>query len=432
MNIRNRSRVSVACILAGLLVSCALPMSSTPTVAFIIPTTNLTMTALYAMPPTNTIAPQATATQGVAPTSTVTIAPTANCTNLAKFVSETVPDLTYYAPNTAFVKTWTLQNLGTCTWGAGYALVFDSGDQMGGAASTPMTASVPPNALYTFSVNLTAPATSGTFTGNWKIQSPQGVRFGIDTNGTKAFTVKITTIPPAPACTAKTKRPDADGPMIEAYYTTTPPAIDNNLADWPATLSWQAIYDVYGSVGNYDDISGTFHMKWDTNYLYLAVRVKDDVFIQETSGRDNMYKGDSIEILLDTNLQGDYCSAALTGDDYQLGISPGYLPNPVLQAPTAYLWYPTSKAGEKSVLTITAHLTGTNGNYEMEVRIPWSVFDMVAPSGSEKFGFALSISDNDVAATTQQQGMVSSDPKRVLTNPMTWGTLEIEIEAGPS
>jgi Ig-like domain from next to BRCA1 gene/Carbohydrate family 9 binding domain-like len=404
-------------------------MSSTPTVAFIIPTTNLTMTALYAMPPTNTAGPQATATQSAPSATYTTAAP--NCTNLAQFVSETVPDLTYYAPNATFIKTWTLKNIGTCTWGSGYALVFDTGDQMGGAASTPMTASVPPNALYVFTVNLTAPATSGTFTGYWKIQTPQGVRFGIEPNGTKAVTVKITTVPPAPACTAKSERPNTNGPMIEAYYTTTPPVIDNNLVDWPATLSWKAIYDVYGSVGDSSDISGTFHLKWDSSYLYLAVRVTDNVFVQETSGRENLFKGDSIDILLDTNLQGDYCNAALTGDDYQLGISPGYLQNPALQAPSAWLWEPSSSAGAKPVVDITAHLTGTNGNYEIEARIPWSVFDMVAPSGSEKYGFAFSISDNDVAATTQQQGMVSSDPKRVRTNPMTWGTLQIEIEAGP-
>jgi hypothetical protein len=423
----SRNRIVASCMLAFLLVGCALPMASTPT-QFVFPTPNLTMTALFQIPPTQTGAPQATATVGVpvSTTPTATLSPTApNCTNLAQFVSETYPDLTYVAPGAAFTKLWTLKNVGTCTWGSGYALVFDSGEQMGGPASVPMTASVPPGAVYNFTVNLTAPSTAGQYQGFWKIESPQGVRFGIDATG-KAFWVQITTTPLAPPCTPQTKRPEAYGGIIEAYYAATPPTIDGDLSDWDSPLINSVPYTVYKTSDN----SARFTIKWDHDNMYIAVKVEDDNFYQSTSGGEDMYKGDSVEILLDKELKEDSCSTVMTGDDYQLGISPGDLIG--TQGPSVWMWYPLDKKGYK-IVSIVSVATGPPTDvlgYIIEVAIPWGAFDG-APDGSEYYGFAFSVSDNDNPGT-QQEGMLSTDPKRtIFSNPMLWGTLQIEIQSGP-
>jgi hypothetical protein len=427
-----RNRFVASCGMACLLAACALPMTASTPTQFVFPTPNLTMTALFQIPPTQTGAPQATATQGV-PTSSVpsaTLSPTApNCTNLASFVSETYPDLTYVAPGTAFTKTWTLKNAGTCTWGAGYALVFDSGEQMGGPASVPMTASVPPGAVYQFSVNLTAPATLGQYQGFWKLQTPQGVRFGIDASG-KSFWVKITTEVLAPPCTPQNKRPEAYGGIIEAYYTVTPPTIDGDLSDWDDPLINNVPYTVFGHTDN----TARFTLKWDANNLYLAVKVADDNLFNNinTSDASQMYKGDSVEILLDRDLKGDSCSTVMDEDDYQLGISPGSLPTPGGFGPFAYLWYPTNLKGIK-IATIVSALTVTPDpiGYIIEAAIPWGAFGGGAPDGSEYYGFAFSVSDDD-HGVAQQDGMISTDPKRTIySNPMLWGNLEIEIQTGP-
>ena len=51
----------------------------------------------------------------------------------AQFVADvTVPDGTTFAANQTFTKTWRLKNIGFCTWTTSYALVFDSGNSMGG------------------------------------------------------------------------------------------------------------------------------------------------------------------------------------------------------------------------------------------------------------------------------------------------------------
>jgi hypothetical protein len=428
-----RLRIWGVLLLAGFLASCALPMSSTPT-QFVFPTPNMTMTALFSIPATATVGPteEAAATATPEPTAGATATPTAaNCTNLAQLVSETVPDLDYKAPGTAFVKTWTLKNIGTCTWGAGYALAFDSGEQMGGAASVPLTVSVPPNSQITLSVNLTAPTTSGQYKGNWKLQTPQNTKFGIGTGGANPFWVYITTVVLPPPCNAKTERPEANGPLIEAYYAALAPTvvIDGVFSEWDLPLIYGIDKEVYGDTEN----TARFSLKWDATYLYLAIMVADDNFVQETSGGANLYKGDSVEILIDTNVKGDYCDTSMSGDDYQLGISPGYLQNPPDQIPTAYLWWPDSIKGSKVVDIAAAFTVAPDPpGWQLEARIPWNMFGNPPHIGGEYYGFAISVSDNDTTSTAQQEGMISTGPKRTTwSNPTLWGNLQIELKPGP-
>ena len=156
------------------------------------------------------------------------------------------------------------------------------------------------------------------------------------------------------------------------------------------------------------------------------MKVADNHIVQETSGGANLYKGDSVEILLDRDLKGDYCNSTMNADDYQLGISPGYLQDPTLGGQAAYLWYPTGHKGART-LPIAAALPPRRirpgGSWKRE--FPWSVFGM-SPTGGENYGFVFSVSDNDHPATAQQDGMISTASKRsVPFNPMQWGTLQI-------
>jgi len=98
------------------------------------------------------------------------------CLNAA-FISETVPDNTVYAPGDGFIKTWTIQNTGYCTWNTNYHLVLESGDAMGGDTDTSLSESVSPGESVKISTNLTAPSTDGTYRGEWRIQSDLGVNF---------------------------------------------------------------------------------------------------------------------------------------------------------------------------------------------------------------------------------------------------------------
>ena len=94
------------------------------------------------------------------------------CTVAARLAGETPPDETLLKPGQYFWKTWTLENTGTCTWDATYKLIYNSGDLMDGLTSYPLPGLVAPGETGEISIYLKTPATEGTFTGYWSIQTP--------------------------------------------------------------------------------------------------------------------------------------------------------------------------------------------------------------------------------------------------------------------
>ena len=93
----------------------------------------------------------------------------------AIMVYETVPDYTNFNLNQTFTKTWTLKNVGVCTW-TNYHLAYYSGNSMGG--STVYLPYVAPGGTVTVSVPMQAPASAGTYTGYWGLYTDANIFFG--------------------------------------------------------------------------------------------------------------------------------------------------------------------------------------------------------------------------------------------------------------
>lgn len=182
--------VSLLFIIALLFSACNLPSASPTTEE---PNTVFTAAALTVQAmsttsvPTSQITPFSTPTLPFAlptntsvsfptlalPTSTRAASPTPVC-DQAQFVRDvTIPDGTVFAPGATFTKTWRIRNAGTCTW-SGYSLVFDSGDSMAGTSPSPI-GTVSPGQEVDLSVNLTAPASTGSYRGHWRIRNSSGV-----------------------------------------------------------------------------------------------------------------------------------------------------------------------------------------------------------------------------------------------------------------
>ncbi len=241
---------------------------------------------------------------------------------------------------------------------------------------------------------------------------------GVETQpGVTATSTAATGLPTA---TAKPGfRPN--GTPVIASYLTTPPTIDGDLSDWNTTAytADEALPYANSSWTGAGDLSATYYLGWNENYLYIGIKRVDDTFVQISYGR-YMYRGDDIEIQLDANLNGDFNTTYLSADDYQIGLSPG---NFSTRNEEAYRWYPRSL--EKWLTNVTVQAVRMGEGYDLEARIPWSVFG-ITPVENQNYGFALSLSDNDVAGTSSWQSMVSSVTTRKLANPTTWGTLSLE------
>jgi len=134
--------------------------------------------------PTNTAAPTQEPTAAATPTKQVVC-------DQASFVSETVPDGTDFYPGEAFTKTWTLKNVGSCTWNADYDVVFVDGNAMNAPASKQLTtATVAPGQSIQISLELKAPLASGSERGDFKLRNANGAVFGIGEQN-KSFWVAI-------------------------------------------------------------------------------------------------------------------------------------------------------------------------------------------------------------------------------------------------
>ena len=109
------------------------------------------------------------------------------CWDGMKFVADvTYPDNNmknppFITPGTAFIKTWRVQNTGTCTWTPNYKLLYAygniSGAQMSGQPLN-IPGNVAPGQIVDLSVPMVAPITPATYQGFWQIENASGARFG--------------------------------------------------------------------------------------------------------------------------------------------------------------------------------------------------------------------------------------------------------------
>ena len=245
--------------------------------------------------------------------------------------------------------------------------------------------------------------------------------------------------PPAPTQTAISYAGPAirSGPSLQVEQRTFSVVIDGDLSEWTAPSHDVIKYVVFGAANWTDlmDNSGSVMAAWDADYLYFGVTVKDDIYVQEANN-EKLYLGDSLEIVFDRYVSGDYYLQAMTGDDYQIGISPGrygiagYVVSGKVSAlvgtepPMAYMWAPKASAGVKSTIKIGAKETVSG--YQVEFKVPWSLIGVTNPKSGDHYGFAISISDNDLAGKLLQQSMVSNVSTRFYANPTSWGDLYLE------
>lgn len=196
--------------------------------------------------------------------------------------------------------------------------------------------------------------------------------------------------------------------------------LDVDFGEWPG--GWQPVNAIVFGIDKHTgpgDLSASFQAAWLEDGLALAVRVNDDHFQPAPDGTA-MWQGDGLEIQFDRRLAEDFTSTQADGDDYQIGIAP----NEGYRGLRGYQWLPFSKEGARA---LPHAVTGTDQGYDLEVLIPWQVFDLTPAEveANRTFGFNLSVSDND-GDRPQQETLASASAARTThDNPTEWGTLRL-------
>ncbi|MBL8049772.1 MAG: hypothetical protein JNM46_00995 [Anaerolineales bacterium] len=121
------------------------------------------------------------------PTTPPTLPPTTASSNSgskaecakASLQDENIVDGTIFKPGEQFTKTWYITNTSTCVWDTSYKIVFWDGDVLGGGYVYNLPQITGPGQTIPISLVLTAPTADGTYRSEWKLQTPDGINFGV-------------------------------------------------------------------------------------------------------------------------------------------------------------------------------------------------------------------------------------------------------------
>ncbi len=165
--------------------------TSTPTATS---TQTQTATVTKTPTPTETPTPTLTLTETTTETSTPTetTTPTSTACNKAQFVSDVnYPDGSHIFVGTSFDKTWRILNAGTCTWTTDYTIVFTAGYRMGPLFHWNLNRQYYAGETVDITLPFVAPESTGYYSSSFYLRSGDGETFGVGSEGTTAFWVKI-------------------------------------------------------------------------------------------------------------------------------------------------------------------------------------------------------------------------------------------------
>jgi hypothetical protein len=213
---------------------------------------------------------------------------------------------------------------------------------------------------------------------------------------------------------------------VVAILVDVPVVVDGVLDEWAEVPAFSSAHRVYQHPNwdNSQDISAQWQLQWDTTFLYVAVTVADDRHVQTQSG-NQIFRGDSVEMQIDTNRQEDW-GTGFSSDDIQIALSPGDFAT----LPPSAFRFQGSDGGQVRDAPgheIVVVAQPTTSGYLLESAIPWRALALTPRMGLT-IGLALNVTDNDSPNTAIQEVMMSNAPDRILLDPTSWGTLTLKGE----
>jgi hypothetical protein len=205
--------------------------------------------------------------------------------------------------------------------------------------------------------------------------------------------------------------------------------LDGSQSDWDALtgldgVEWTTFstisYDEncanrYPDSSNLTDLEARVQLAYDVENLYAAFIVNDDGVITYTGPDERYFLGDSPQLLLDLDLNGDFDDARLSPDDVEIDLYPDF------DLPRAAFWQLNTLSSRQFTEAIVV-TTATDTGYFLEAALPWQMLN-TTPQPGDRLGIVASINDNDTPETNAQECIITTSPQLDWRNPTTWGTL---------
>jgi len=211
-----------------------------------------------------------------------------------------------------------------------------------------------------------------------------------------------------------------NGAPVFSFKCYTPPVIDGKIDEWTLYDKAQIANPTIKKENftSIKDCSGIIYTCWDDTNFYFAVQVTDDVFNQIYTG-NQINNGDSVTLVFDTDLSGDFNIPFYNSDDSQMDFSPGNFSG---IKSSSFIYFPSKT--EKGIVIKSSQ---PKGGYIIEASVPWENFVSYGPKDLDVLGFTATIFDTDNQESTELA--MSSSPQFDINNTGTLGTL-VFIDGG--
>ncbi|MDD5645313.1 MAG: glucoamylase family protein [bacterium] len=165
--------------------------------------------------------------------------------------------------------------------------------------------------------------------------------------------------------------------------------IDGILGEWSDSHPIEITHEnslEFGKLISKNDLSATAYFMWDKEFLYFAVKVKDDIIIANSIG-ENIYKEDCVELYIDP----DY-DLFVWGNskDYQIGIAP----RSIKGGSQVWSWFHEGDPGENIRVAVRLNEQYRRGEYTVEGAIRWKYLNAV-PEAGKVLGISIAVHDVD-------------------------------------
>ncbi|MDG1427949.1 MAG: sugar-binding protein [Crocinitomicaceae bacterium] len=175
-------------------------------------------------------------------------------------------------------------------------------------------------------------------------------------------------------------------------------SVDGNLKDWE------------GSLTQFGD-SHSFAVNHSPDSLYFAFNIIDDTPRQNKGTKENLWKGDAIEIAFSTNPSANPKRSFLLMSDQHIGINCGE---------DSYVWnWKSNSIIDGANYTITS----TKDGYTLELAIPTNAFYKFQPKSGFKLDMEIAVDLGTLEGRKEQIRWNSGHEPGFHKSPKKWGAL---------